>query len=708
MKLYFYNTEFRPEMNGVFEEIETYLGKLTPTMSMMDFKYIQPRLDTKIKIDSFSHQFTNQYIGNYIKAVDESNNGEIYYYFIMGYKWLAKNTLELSISLDTLNTFWGKISLSDQTHITRKYKDRYIIKKQIQKAVAKVDSTAESISAPPMLLQKKSAVGDANRWYLVYKTEYSTTADLSENPVNCWCIPENAVAVATGNIGNIEWAPGMFGDNVAYAISSSDSAGAKFTIGGNTVTIPNAKVGTIYISTVVYFLYNVSYAKYYAKILTTTYSLGTSTTTFTQYEGDSLIFNTCAKVYKQDWDFANAIVSTNDKTWPREGTISYADPYILNAGEGYSSLIDWQTWYNAHKTESRLIKIQELPYAPFTVDYNEDGTLNIPEGWSIDSGILKLETASRLGGYISTETILSADALDKTDIDVTAAPNEAHETKLINSNYSYNKFIYDTGYYIPKPENATSSVINPTIDIEFDASTSMDSSVAFSFDSPEKLTSDFGDYIVSTRSLEVPYYTNEYLNYLRYGKAYDEKSRAYTVAGSVASGISTSAGLVASFAIGSMSKIAGAVVGAITAAVSLTTSIAKANDSINAKIDQYKSQASQTNSASDVSIFKIYGQNKLLKLYYAPNGDITDSLFNYFRLYGYAADTYGKPADTRYWSDYYVLEPVFESYNVWAEFKDDIAARMKVGYRVYHWHDGYDLNNTKENWETSLVSWSNS
>ena len=122
MDLYFYNTEFRPEANGVYEDLDKYLASLQVSAIVRDYKYIQPELNTTIKIDMGSHQMYNKNVGNFLVAKDGTKS---YYYFIMDYSWRGSSTLMLKLALDTLNTYWSDITFTKNTHITRRYKNRY-------------------------------------------------------------------------------------------------------------------------------------------------------------------------------------------------------------------------------------------------------------------------------------------------------------------------------------------------------------------------------------------------------------------------------------------------------------------------------------------------------------------------------------------------------------------------------------------------------
>ena len=200
MNLTFYNTGFRPEYNGVYEDIETYLNTLTPTYST-EYKWIEPALNVVIKIDASSHQFDNRNIGNFVRATDGTN---IWYYFVMNCQWRGKETLLLELGLDSLNTFWKELKFSKESHITRRYKDRFINNRRGQ-ALPVVDAYPEDIHTPPQIRKTKEVVGDTEKWYLIYKTDYVQTSELSENPVSCYTCAETKQSIVTQNVGTVSW-----------------------------------------------------------------------------------------------------------------------------------------------------------------------------------------------------------------------------------------------------------------------------------------------------------------------------------------------------------------------------------------------------------------------------------------------------------------------------------------------------------------------
>ena len=395
-----------------------------------------------------------------------------------------------------------------------------------------------------------------------------------------------------------------------------------------------------------------------------------------------------------------------------------------------AQLNTFKAWYKQFKTDPRLIKIIELPYAPF--DYAEtDGIFQVPNGWKADSyGALRLIDADKADfkssvasfSNLAPEPFVIADVINEEGILKKANPEE-YETKLWNSSYYSLKYIYD-GAAKPIKLEEFEHLATPdySLSIDFNSSTGMDNSIGFQFKCGEQLDSDFGDWLISNRTTEVPYYTNEYLNYLRYGKAVDERNKSYSIASTVVGGLGSTAQTSASLAFaingaalkgltGGVGAIIGGGVGLISGAIATASSIDRANDQINSKIDQYTHQASSVSSSNDLSVFKKYGKNKLLQVEYQPAKELRDSIGRYFNLYGYSCDEYGVPNwNTRLWSEYYVMEPDFFMSYVEKDYEDDISARMKAGFRLLHRvnlsdRSGvYDFDSEYENFERSLIS----
>ena len=696
MNIKLYKTDLRPELNEVFDDITLFLADLQPKHQWANVKYTKPELDIMIKLPlDGTYNHLGQF--DYCDLFDEQANKH-YYYYILNTNWKAKQTLQLQLSMDTLNTFWQdiKATLGPNTHVTRRYFDRW--KKVGTKAYPLIDKHPEEISAPPMVqIAKPKIVGSDEHWTLVYMTEYSDTQSLSENPTTCLALPEK-VHKTSGSVSN-ELVPTSFPNKTAVCLDYAHNPNAVISHG-----IINFELKS-----------NVDWAMLY---------FSTNTITLLRHDGNgetindipSVSINKTNVVYKQP---SNYTTSSPHEYWQWDNPVYFTT----------SQLNPFKTWYKQFKTDPRLIKIVELPYAPF--DYTEtNGIFQIPNGWELNSyGALRLIDADEVDfkssvvsiDNLAPEPFVIADVVNEAGIQKKANPEE-YETKLWNSSYYSLKYIYDGDYHAVKLEEFEHlAVPSYSLNVNFNSSTGMDNSIAFEFKSTEQLDTDFGDWLISNRTTEVPYYTNEYLNYLRYGKAVDERNKAYSIASTVVGGIGStvSTGASLAFAITGAGAASGGIIGAaiggaiglVSTIIATSSSIDKANDQIQSKIDQYTHQSSSIQASNDLSIFKKYGKNKLLQVEYQPTKELRDSIGRYFHLYGYSCDEYGIPNwNTRIWSEYYVMEPDFWMSYIEKDYEDDISARMKAGFRLLHrvnTHDQsglYDFESEHENWERSLIS----
>lgn len=697
MNVKLYKTDLRPELNEVFDDIALFLADLQPKHQWPNVKYTKPELDIMIKLPlDGTYNHLGQF--DYCDLFDEQANKH-YYYYILNTNWKAKQTLQLQLSMDTLNTFWQEIKagLGPNTHITRRYFDRW--KKVGTKAYPLIDKRPEDISAPPMVqIAKPKVVGSDEHWTLVYMTEYSDKQSLSENPTTCLALPEK-VHRLSGSVSNV-LTPTSFPNGTAVCLDYAHNPHAVISRG-----IINFELKS-----------DVDWAMLY---------FSANTITLLRHDGNgqtvddipSVSINKTNVAYKQP---SNYTTSAPHQYW------QWNDPVYFTTAQ----LNTFKAWYKQFKTDPRLIKIIELPYAPF--DYTEtDGIFNVPNGWKADSyGALRLIDAdkadfkSSVVSYdnLAPEPFIIADVVNEAGIQKKANPEE-YETKLWNSSYYSLKYIYDgSSKPIKLEEFEHLAVPDYSLNVNFNSSTGMDNSIAFEFKCSEQLDTDFGDWLISNRTTEVPYYTNEYLNYLRYGKAVDERNKAYSIASTVVGGLGSTAQTSASLAFaingaalrgltGGVGAMIGGGVGLVSGIIATASSIARANDQINSKIDQYTHQASSVSSSNDLSVFKKYGKNKLLQVEYQPTKELRDSIGRYFNLYGYSCDEYGVPNwNTRVWSEYYVMEPDFWMSYIEKDYEDDIAARMQAGFRLLHRVNTsersglYDFDSEYENWERSLIA----
>ena len=107
--------------------VELYLRTLR-NIVIQDFQYIKQSLSLSIKISD------NQEVLNMGTRADDMNyckieneDGNPFYYFIISKKWRSKETIELVLAMDTLNTFTydQDYVINKKTLIKRQHKDRF-------------------------------------------------------------------------------------------------------------------------------------------------------------------------------------------------------------------------------------------------------------------------------------------------------------------------------------------------------------------------------------------------------------------------------------------------------------------------------------------------------------------------------------------------------------------------------------------------------
>lgn len=715
MILTLYKTGFKPEANGVFENLSTYLESLDAVYSNLDFMYVKPALETSIKISGNPKSMLKSF--DYAVLQDGSN---VYYYYVDSVKWKAQETAELGLSLDTLNTFFQSIfpNLSPNSRITRKFKDRWLVLSD--SVYPQIDDYKESLSQPELYRTSPSEIvgEDENHWYLIYKTDYENLSEqqLKTAPVSCYCVCEKELSTLTGSSDDVSIpADGFFG-GTWYSLNEP---GDKLELWTGTDKVTSATVSN---SSMVFWTIESNAITLY----TGNYGMasGAIRVVFTKNTGTKIKFTKAKNYYRQsstlpsinigvstDVSDINTYVGINNMT-------SWNNPVFINAGSSAANVMDFKTWYEGNKANTTLIKVIELPYAPFECEMNGSSVV-VPDGWEVVNNMFHLTTATEFKSTLSEKIPHRIPtAPTKADVNVNADRNDKWETKLYNSNYRMNKLVYDNASWSDKPETVTPLNLGTDMGITFHFSTSMDNSMLFEIDSKNRFQdTDYGDLITSNRSTEIPFYSNEYLNYLRYGKAVDEKNAQRAIAQSVLGGGGTIVSTAASsiFGFSQLKSIGGRFVGNVASAVTSVTSTAlsimataqKAREEINAKIDAYTHQSSNVSSSNDLSIFKVYGKNKLMHVEYKPLPEVQSALGDYFYRFGYECDDrLATMSSSRYWFDYYAIEPEWKDNLIFEEFKDDIEARLRAGFVRFHYHNGYDLGFTKENWENALVDWS--
>lgn len=697
--LTFYRTNFRRDEHCIYDDLESALATFTDQMTIADFQYLK---QTDSILRTIKVNYEQSYYADGVKSYDylrakNNSTGNVLYYYINGVKWIAESTAEFTLELDVLNSYRAFCVFNDNTHITRKFKDRWesytISKKPFTKVVRPlIDWYQDTIDTPPLWKTSETVISDGPCWYIVSKTEYETN-QVENNPVSTYLLSDDKIAIENTPVTIY---PNDIPDYV-YVLEQSSQV-RRITINR---TIKGVSTDTTYdISTS-----NTYWCGWYwAKSDTISLYLLNPTGIEETINGINYIkLELVDHVFKQDLDFN-----------PSEHDLTQVDysQIIYYYSQGSITVLPFADWYEQNQTDSRLVNIRCVPYQPIDLE-----TLTLGKDYQATSSGLKILN-SNIKFTNSFNDTVSEDIINY-DVFLKSKWNYKYETKLLSSQFRTIKYVYDKESWAFLSEYANymdDQSRLKLVDINYYVATEMSNDIAFKFTvSGMKYDTDYGQWLFSTRDLSIPYYTNDYVNYKKYGESYDWSNFAWTltkqITGGVGSTITTGTSMAAMAAKAGQSAISfnpagiiGYSVGAFTTAVSVTSSAIMMRNSINQKIDALKHQASTASSTNSMSLFKEYGKNKLVKMIYEPVDEMKEMIGKYFNYYGYACDCYEIPTNSRYWYDYFEAEVEFsKDCELSLTLKNEIRNQYLEGVRIYHWHDTYDLDLENNNYELSLI-----
>lgn len=118
-----YRTVLTPARNALVDDLDTYLNGTTLVYEDTSFQYQKLGLDINVKININQDVISNHNLGNYVVIAQD---GKKWYYFIMNTEWKGTSTVNLRLSLDTINTFRNDLTFTEKTTIQRQHKDRFV------------------------------------------------------------------------------------------------------------------------------------------------------------------------------------------------------------------------------------------------------------------------------------------------------------------------------------------------------------------------------------------------------------------------------------------------------------------------------------------------------------------------------------------------------------------------------------------------------
>lgn len=548
IKLYF-STGLRPEKNAVIEDIAAYLS----TKSSVEYsinRFIEHDTSVSIKIDTHVLSPASQYDTageklnpfDYSKfdycAIKNDRDTDFVYYYILNKKWTATKTLMLDLAIDALTSFADCYEFTAKTLVEREHKDRFInYPVTIGSAIylpRKLYLDGDGIT--PQLyhdnldddIENDDAPGD---WYLVYMANNTTGAvEGKDYPVDAYLISGEQVTVGID----------------VYRLKASSLAAEKAYFFGSIISgsyssndymiLPNGK--KILLSGA-FLITKVSDKDYWSIVQ----CLGENKTKFISYFNNYIDFSTIKNLTITNFTAVGNILTATLAALPGKVT-QYSTGTIaplLDGTEGSINGID-----TVDRTDTRIISILKLPYAPVNVTIT-NGKLLLPAEIEKSAAVkwqneqtyyyLKIKTnyLSAFENEIKIENyaILMYEQKSK----INDIRNDETESALYRSDFYQFRFVYDSFVYTLPFEMLSDDFLktlkpgDKILSLKMVTTSTMNSRFLFDFENSgkgftfKKSEQDYPHIMVVARNNNIAIYNSEYINYMRNGYNYDVKAK---------------------------------------------------------------------------------------------------------------------------------------------------------------------------------------
>ena len=764
-KIKIYRTNITPERNALDENIERYLGSLTPTYNNDNFQYLKLGLDLDIKIVMPQNVISNQSLGNYVR-IEQDN--KIWYYFITKYDWKGVDTVEVSISIDSINTFADDFELSDRTVIQRQHGDRFYATTGTNTLVRRIDPESEQMVSEKIntATDKILQAGRDFDWYLMYRTRQILNPNDMSNPIDCFLFASEQVPIKTPGQSSVTFGIPDFVRGDYYYFTSLDNPEGQFKIGDTTYTLNQP----VYVNNgVLWQTSSPGFVNQYDTVgklkMIMVHTRPTVATLFVNFyllgDGDTdqpFIYSIQVDDVKTtrrfttgpDYELTPTTITFLQGAYFRHSTHEEGNYFLkgeyavydlvhdkmnINAGTDskYINSID-----QIDKTDSRIVKIIKLPYCPVEIQVI-DGNYYFPNEWVFQSGLMKLKDEKlstqfegQIGNVSLPELFLSVPPVKRS---VLTNKDIANESKLYHSEFYTKKLVYDSftkDIPLEQIDMSGKTFVNPAvaeIPLYFKQTNTINSKFAFKIDydaikenyGTYKPQGDYDNYILVSRNNEETIFSNDFINYIRNGYNYDKKLNENNLNSAWAqwglnAGISSvlTAASAAHPAVGVSAAVSKIMLQAQyinylgkTFAGALNPIYLEKNQNLamQAKLNQLAAQSSSVTGSDDIDLLTYYNGNRLTVFQYETKEWQKNLAFNNFYRYGYTHNAVELPnTSSRYWFNYIQCNPVFkeENSNPYNNFLNDIKARYQQGVTVYHQHNGVGA---EYDWNQEYENW---
>ena len=522
----FFKTPLDKLQNYRVDNIYTYLeDECTLVLRVDDFQYQRILLNISFKLDLPQEQATSPKFNYFVITQDNRK----YFYFIDSLEQVARKTVRVSGSLDTINSFWDDLKWSARTLITREHVDRF--KKVGDKIIRVIDKWDEKLDPAKTRIQYQAEIAQkfqpGNNWYLIWLSSSEVTPDKQSSLpiIPCFCSDQDFTYENQKTYTATSWAFSNAPNGLDLFLSES-ACGEKTTVSG--VGIVLTKIGD-------------------------QDSEGNVVRAFL-VKKDSTSIHIWKMIYKGDtypYAFVKKEEITNNNAVPSSSSISGACEYLNqapNADDYYDALtsLDIIDQLETHvavqigtipakvckginsldRTSTKIIKINQLPYAPAT--YND--TLGTWNDCAFVPGMNLLRRTNlfrKLGSKINMDikpVLEDIFELGTSAVDTSAKASIGTESKLFASEFYDLGFVYLDSkrpyaleFWDYNPAKTTDFV---TIDITYSQYFTNDIRFVFGTDD-YPIRGWHENWLVSTPNNEVPQFNSSWVDYLRTGYNFD-------------------------------------------------------------------------------------------------------------------------------------------------------------------------------------------
>ena len=541
IKLY-YNTGIRPEKNAAIEGITTFLStKQSVTIPLN--RFIQHDTSLSIKIDS--NLLTDKYTGDvlnpfrngkpdYCGIINDQDSAYVYYY-VMNKDWTATRTVTLELAIDSLTSFQNAWEFTDKTVVTREHKDRFINKQVTIGAFTYLPRKLylDGDNIQPALYNKEEdyiedyeAPGD---WYLMYIANNTSGAvEGKDYPIDAYLVSGSNISVGSYTyrltVSSLDASKVYyFGGSVIGSFAADDYAvlpdGSKLTLDG------------------IYFLKKPQSGNWQLSK-----ALGNGNSKYITSFADHLDFSSIKNLIIAPVDCLLSTLAQMPASINNSKTGTKAPAKVASSGsvDGIETV---------DRTDTRILSILKLPYAPVDIVINEETEeFQLPAEiekvsaitWQNQKSNSYLKIKSNYLSAFEKDIIFPKGFLDYAFMkksEITDVRKLEAESALYRSDYFQFRFVYDSFSYPLQyellDENYLKTVYNTQgpLTIKMVTTSTMNSRFLFDFNN------NGNGYVYGYKDQDYPYimnvarnnnvatYNSDYINYIRNGYNYDVKAK---------------------------------------------------------------------------------------------------------------------------------------------------------------------------------------